>query len=57
MKNFIFADFGYLNLYMVHVRWQCMMQERDRVIIESDEDIDGGFSCLLDEKGTGSWSN
>ncbi|KAL6128714.1 hypothetical protein ACLB2K_072069 [Fragaria x ananassa] len=27
-------------------------QERDRVIIESDEDIDGGFSCLLDEKGT-----
>ncbi|XP_050385357.1 putative recombination initiation defects 3 [Argentina anserina] len=22
-----------------------------RVIIESDEDIDGGFSCLLDEKG------
>nr|XP_011469013.1 PREDICTED: protein PAIR1 [Fragaria vesca subsp. vesca] len=27
-------------------------QERERVIIESDEDIDGGFSCLLDEKGT-----
>lgn len=32
------------------------MQEREsRVIIESDEDIDGGFSCLLDEKDTGTW--
>ncbi|KAK9910434.1 hypothetical protein M0R45_034395 [Rubus argutus] len=31
----------------------CVQQEREsRVIIESDEDIDGGFSCLLDEKDT-----
>lgn len=31
-----------------------MMQEREcRVVIESDEEIDGAFSCLLDEKETG----
>lgn len=34
----------------------CVQQEREsRVIIESDEDIDGGFSCLLDEKDTDTW--
>lgn len=32
-----------------------MMQDREcRVFIESDEEIDGGFSCLLQEKETGS---
>ncbi|KAK9273522.1 hypothetical protein L1049_018332 [Liquidambar formosana] len=30
------------------------LQEREwRVIIDSDEEIDGGFSCLLEEKETG----
>lgn len=32
-----------------------MLQERERrVVIESDEEIDGGFSCLLEETKTGS---
>lgn len=31
------------------------MQDREcSVFIESDEEIDGGFSCLLQEKETGS---
>lgn len=33
-----------------------MMQEREcRVIIESDEEIDGAFSCLFGEKETGTF--
>ncbi|KAJ6946394.1 hypothetical protein NC651_001206 [Populus alba x Populus x berolinensis] len=28
-------------------------EEQSRVIIDSDEEIDGGFSCLLDVKETG----
>lgn len=35
-----------------------MMQETEcRVIIDSDEEIDGGFSCLLQEKESGKWLN
>ena len=31
-----------------------VMQEREcRVIIDSDEEMDGGFSCLLQEKEGG----
>jgi hypothetical protein len=31
-----------------------MMQETScRINIESDEEMDGGFSCLLEEKETG----
>ena len=30
-----------------------MIQETYRILIESDEEIDGGFSCLLDDKETG----
>lgn len=30
-----------------------MQEKQSRVIIDSDEEIDGGFSCLLEEKETG----
>jgi hypothetical protein len=30
-----------------------LQEEQSRVIIDSDEEIDGGFSCLLDVKETG----
>lgn len=30
--------------------WQHTMHEREcRVLIESDEEIEGGFACLIDE--------
>lgn len=44
----------YKSVFVAHLRWQYMMQEKIcRVIIESDEEIDRDFSCLLEEE-TGS---
>lgn len=38
-----------------HLTRYCMIQEKEcRVVIESDEEIDGAFSCLLEETKTGS---
>lgn len=37
-------------------KWMLVMQEREwRIPIESDEEIDRGFSCLLEGKETGNW--
>lgn len=44
----------YKYVFIVNLRWQYMMQETScRINIESDEEMDGGFSCLLEEKETG----
>lgn len=39
---------------MAYLKWQYMMQETScRINIESDEEMDKDFSCLLEEKETG----
>lgn len=44
----------YKSVFVAQLRWQYMMQEKIcRVIIDSDEEIDRDFSCLL-EGETGS---
>ncbi|KAM7277019.1 hypothetical protein ACFE04_018885 [Oxalis oulophora] len=35
------------------LRRKASVIEQERILIESDEEIDGGFSCLLNEKQTG----
>jgi hypothetical protein len=33
--------------------WSTLQEKQSRVIIDSDEEIEGGFSCLIDVKETG----
>lgn len=38
---------------MVNNKWILVCEQEHHVIIESDEEIDGVFSCLFEEKRTG----
>lgn len=41
-------------MFTDYLKCQSFLQERQcGVFIDSDEDIDGGFSCLIDAKETG----